>query len=210
MEPAINTTDENVPFVDSQPTRGKGLLEPFLARLRANQANRLIPKGLRSGRILDIGCGSYPYFLSHTSFQEKFGIDQLDKNEELPGINRYTLNLNSKPELPFPDEFFHVITMLAVIEHLDPTNLVSLFSEAYRTLIPGGIIILTTPAAWSDRLLRSMAKLSLVSKEEIEEHTFTYTLPLVGWYFGKAGFSLVKLKFGYFELFLNLWATAVR
>src|SRR5207244_1268129 len=33
-------------------TRGQGLLEPFLARQRARQANRLIPEHLRAGRIL--------------------------------------------------------------------------------------------------------------------------------------------------------------
>ncbi len=58
-------------------TRGKGLLEPTLAKLRTRRANHLIPPGLRTGRILDIGCGSFPYFLSHTSFEEKFAVDQL-------------------------------------------------------------------------------------------------------------------------------------
>ena len=96
------------------------------------------------------------------------------------------------------------------IEHLDPLKLVMLFNEAYRALQPGGMVIITTPAAWSDRLLRWMASISLVSTEEIEEHAFAYTLPLIGWYFGKAGFSMDKMSFGYFELMLNLWATAVR
>jgi hypothetical protein len=41
-------------------TRGKGFFEPFLARLRAKKANRLITKDLRGGRILDIGCGTFP------------------------------------------------------------------------------------------------------------------------------------------------------
>ena len=67
---------------------------------------------------------------------------------------------------------------------------------------------MTTPSAWSDGLLKSMAKIDLVSKEEIDEHKFAYTLPLVGWYFGKAGFNLTKLKFGYFEMMLNMWALA--
>ena len=52
-------------------TRGHGLLESLLARLRANGANKLIPSEFRNGRILDIGVGSYPYFLSHTSFVNK-------------------------------------------------------------------------------------------------------------------------------------------
>jgi hypothetical protein len=55
-----------------------------------------------------------------------------------------------------------------------------------------------------------MASLNLVSTEEINEHVFAYTLPLLGWYFGRAGFEMTHVRFGYFELGLNLWATAQR
>ena len=191
-------------------TRGQGLLEPLLAHLRALKANQLIPDDLRQGRILDIGCGSYPYFLAHTSFKEKFAVDQLQPASATPDIHWHTLDLDSHPKLPFPDRFFSVITMLAVIEHLSPTSLVSLFRECHRVLHPGGMVVFTTPAAWSDGLLHWMARLKLVSKEEIDEHMYTYTLPLIGWYFGNAGFEMGKLRFGYFEFMLNLWATATR
>ena len=191
-------------------TRGNGVLEPMLARLRAIKANSLIPDGLRNGRILDIGCGSYPYFLSHTSFKEKFAIDQQLPSQGASYIHWYSLNLDEIPKLPFRDEFFSVITMLAVIEHLDPNSLEKLLKEAFRTLSSGGVLILTTPAAWSDGILRWMARLNLVSAEEIDEHAFAYTLPLIGWYFGKTGFEMRKVKFGYFEWMLNLWAVAVR
>lgn len=100
--------------------------------------------------------------------------------------------------------------MLAVVEHLAPSNLVTLFCEAYRTLRPGGLLILTTPAAWSDGLLRCMARLWLVSHEEITEHVYAYTLPLLGWYFGKGNFAMEKTRFGYFECRLNMWAIAER
>ncbi len=193
---------------NSRLTRGKGILEPLLARLRARQANRLIPGHLRQGRILDIGCGSYPYFLSHTSFKEKFAIDQLPPADNKLNIRWHTLNLNAVPKLPFEDDFFHVITMLAVVEHLNPPSMAALFCETRRVLKPGGIVVLTTPAAWSDGLLRGMARLGLVSAEEIDEHAYAYTLPLLGWYFGQAGFSMDKVKFGYFEFMLNMWATA--
>ena len=63
--------------------RGRRLLEPVLVRLRARQANPLIPEPLRGGRVLDIGCNSFPYFLSHTSFKEKFAIDQFAPNPEV-------------------------------------------------------------------------------------------------------------------------------
>jgi SAM-dependent methyltransferase len=191
-------------------TRGTGLLEPFLAQVRARQANKLIPKHLRTGRILDVGCGSFPYFLSHTSFKEKFAIDNQPLSPSQPDIEWYQLDLNADACLPFDDGFFSVITMLAVIEHLSPASLVQLFGEAHRTLRKEGMILLTSPAAWSDGLLQMMSRLNLVSEEEIKEHVYVYTLPLIGWYFGKAGFEMDKVHFGYFELMLNLWATATK
>jgi SAM-dependent methyltransferase len=189
-------------------TRGHGLLEPVLARLRANQANRLINKSHRDGSILDIGCGSYPYFLSHTSFKSKFAIDQQEPIDQSLGIEWFVLDLNKKPNLPFNNDFFDVVTLLAVVEHLNPTSLIELFKETYRVLKPSGHLILTTPAAWSDGLLHKMADIGLVSPEEINEHVYVYTLPLLGWYFGRGGFSMQDLKFGYFEFMLNLWARA--
>ena len=192
-------------------TRGKGLLEPMLADLRAQRANKLIPSSLRTGRILDIGCGSYPYFLAHTSFAEKFAIDQIPLPQQTAAelrIESFTLDLEVKPRLPFQDNFFEAVTLLAVVEHLDPAHMAALFKEIYRVLKPGGQVILTTPAAWSDGLLKVMARINLVSAEEIHEHAYAYTLPLLGWYFGQAGFEMTKIKFGYFEFMLNMWATA--
>ena len=192
-------------------TRGKGLLEPLLADLRAQKANKLIPAMLRQGRILDIGCGTYPYFLAHTSFAEKFAIDQIPLPEHTASelrIESFTLDLEQQPRLPFADDFFEAVTLLAVVEHLDPSLMAMLFKEVYRALKPGGLVILTTPAAWSDGLLKMMARAGLVSAEEIQEHAYAYTLPLLGWYFGQAGFEMTKTRFGYFEFMLNMWATA--
>jgi SAM-dependent methyltransferase len=197
---------------DSRPrfTRGKGLLEPMLAKYRAQRANRLIPAELRTGSILDVGCGSYPYFLSHTVFEQKYAVDQIPLNElgrEL-NIQWHILDLNSTPILPFEDNFFNSVTLLAVVEHLNPNSMAVLFTETYRVLKPGGVVVMTTPAAWSDGLLKFMARIGLVSAEEIHEHIFAYTLPLLGWYFGRAGFEMTKVDFGYFEFMLNMWAVA--
>lgn len=192
-------------------TRGKGLLEPMLADLRAQRANKLIPTNLRNGRILDIGCGSFPYFLAHTAFAEKFAIDQIPLPEQTASelkIESFTLDLEIEPRLPFENNYFELVTLLAVVEHLDPTLMAKLFKEIYRVLKPEGMVILTTPAAWSDGLLKFMAQVGLVSAEEIHEHAYAYTLPLLGWYFGQAGFEMTKTKFGYFEFMLNMWATA--
>jgi SAM-dependent methyltransferase len=192
-------------------TRGTGLLEPLLARWRARRANNLIPPELRSGRILDVGCGSYPYFLAHTAFEQKFAVEQIPLSPAVTSelkVECYNLNLNKSPSLPFQKGFFSAVTLLAVVEHLDPTGTAILFGEIFRVLKPGGRVILTTPAAWSDGLLHWMAHMKLVSAEEIEEHAYAYTLPLIGWYFGQAGFGMDRIRFGYFEFGLNMWATA--
>jgi SAM-dependent methyltransferase len=194
-----------------QQTRGHGLLEPLLARWRARRANNLIPPELRSDRILDVGCGSYPYFLAHTAFQHKFAVEQIPLSPEVTKelqVECYNLNLNQTPALPFQKDFFSVVTLLAVVEHLNPASTAVLFAEIYRVLKPGGRVVLTTPAAWSDGLLHTMARLNLVSAEEIDEHAYAYTLPLIGWYFGQAGFAMNKVRFGYFELGLNMWSSA--
>ena len=82
-------------------TRGKGLLEPTLAHLRTQPGNRLVTADFRAGSVLDIGCGSFPYFLSHTWFEEKFAVDQLPMPKETAARNRiefFTLDLNKEPE----------------------------------------------------------------------------------------------------------------
>ena len=78
--------------ISNRPTRGGGLLETWLAQLRAKQANKLIPNTLRSGRILDIGCGSYPYFLAHTFFRERVGVDRMASSSDLPDVTTVRFN----------------------------------------------------------------------------------------------------------------------
>lgn len=201
----------SVPETTSRVTRGRGLLEGWLARQRSRIANGLIPDHLRSGRILDIGCGSHPFFLANTKFDQKFSIDQIAMQPTVAarhGITHHEHDLGRDPKLPFEDGFFSAITLLAVVEHLDPDNAAHVFSEIHRTLRPGGVAVVTTPASWGDGLLHFMARVGLVSADEIDEHAFAYSLPLLGACFGAAGFKMQKLKFGYFELWLNLWACA--
>src|SRR5664279_3946205 len=72
--------------------------------------------------------------------------------------------------LPFEDNFFDVVTLLAVVEHLELSELQLLFTEIFRILKPGGRVIITTPAVWTNFILWSLAKLHLLSPEEIAEH----------------------------------------
>ena len=192
-------------------TRGDGFLESWLARQRARQANRLIPARLREGSILDIGCGTHPTFLAATQFRQKFSLDQLAMAAETAtrlGIRHETRNLAADPRLPFADGTFSAVTLLAVIEHLELAVACQVLREAHRVLASGGRVIVTTPAAWADRLLSFLAKLRIVSPEEIHEHAFAYRPATLGCILGQAGFHPEKLRCGSFELGMNLWAMA--
>ncbi len=192
-------------------TRGFGLLENVLARLRAKQANKLIGDRQRDGRILDIGCGAHPYFLRSSGFGEKHGADRIDRDADTVGdIRLHMLDLERFVALPFEDEHFDVVTMLAVVEHLELETLPQVFDEARRVLKVGGTLILTTPASWIDKILRAMAAMRLLSPHEIDEHKTLFTRHLATRHLVDAGFEKDKTEVGLFELGTNIYAAAIK
>jgi SAM-dependent methyltransferase len=195
-----------------RPTRGLGRLEGVLARLRMNAALRSIPPSLRGGAILDVGCGSHPFFLIEAPFSRKVGVDQIDPpapdGSLPPGLELSRLSLEGTIRLPFPDASFSCVTSLAVIEHLAPPALPSLISEIRRVLTPSGQLILTTPHAYADGILRVLARLGLVSKEEIEEHKSLFFRRDIRGLLERAGFPPGKTQVGGFLLGLNILAVA--
>lgn len=191
-------------------TRGSGFLEWFLAKQRAKIANRLIKdKSADNHRILDIGCGTYPYFLITSNFEEKFGIDKIIDKEcqkKFDGITLINFDLEKDNEVPFVDNFFDVVTMLAVFEHIEPRNLIFVIKEAKRVLKKNGSFVMTTPAAWPDKILKLLAKLNFVSPQEIEEHKHSYSQIKILRVLQESGFE--KIKMGYFEAGMNIWIKA--
>jgi uncharacterized protein (TIRG00374 family) len=189
-------------------TRGSGLLEQFFSTQRMKKAQKLIKKHDKNGRILDIGCGVYPYFLINTDFEKKFGIDQGIENKTLKQKRIYLKNHNicEDIDIPFEKESFDVITMLAVIEHLEYDQTTEIIKNCYSLLKKSGILIITTPAHWSDPLLKIMAKLNIVSSEEINEHKHAYSMKELNNLLLLSNFKPENIQKGYFEFFLNIWA----
>ncbi len=197
----------------TQVTRGSGVLEAFLAKKRADKVNSLIKEESLGGKLLDIGCGSYPWFLKAVSVKERYGLDKSLTSEVINQLKQPDLKLSSwdyieEKSLPFTDNTFDTVTMLAVFEHIELTHLDNLLSDIFRILKPGGRFIMTTPAAWTDPLLRFFAFINIVSKEEIEDHKDTYTRNKVAKILAGNGFSEQNIETGTFEMFMNLWATA--
>ncbi|MEN3044237.1 MAG: class I SAM-dependent methyltransferase [Candidatus Hydrothermales bacterium] len=188
-------------------TRGSSFIENYLAVLRAKKADSLIPIDKRSGSILDIGCGLFPYFLTKTNFKTKIGIDKI-KSENVKEIRIINVNIEKIDYLPFKDETFDVVTSLAVFEHIERTKILKVFKEIKRILKKGGFLILTTPNYFSDFILKTMARLKIVSHEEILEHKKLFTKKEIIKFLMKAGFSEKNIEAGYFEFGFNIYVKA--
>ena len=185
-------------------TRGEGMLENFLAVQRARLADSQIADHLRRGRILDVGCGFRPYFLSTINFQEKFG---LDKNFfKVDNINLIQQDVEKNNVLPFVDNYFEVVTALAFLEHLEAEIALKALKEIYRILKPGGLLIITVPRKEIDLLLKFMAKIKLVSAIEINEHKQLYSKAMIKRQLIESGFKARDINIKSFEFGLNLFA----
>lgn len=196
-------------------TRGHGVLESFLARKRRTMALKLLAPYFPIDRMLDIGCGAYPHLLDSIRANERVGIDQYIAPEVAErcarnGIRLIAQDIAHGPTLPFASDYFDGITMLAVVEHIPPDMTPTVVKEALRVLKPGGAFVITTPAAWTDGILKIMARLSLVSSEEIDEHKSLFTLPSLAELLHAGGFAREKIRTGTFEGWMNLWGIATK
>ncbi len=196
-------------------TRGYGLLEGLLARQRMRRAEKLIDPAHRTGRLLDFGCGRFPLFLSRARFHDKYGLDQhIDESARFEGLDtNVTLkrfDIDKQDRLPFDDDYFNVVTMLAVFEHLKTERLVILLSEFARVLSPGGQFIMTTPARWAEPVLDVLTRLRLVSAEEIHDHETCYNRRGIRRLIDATDLAGGEYRDGSFELGMNLWVTVRR
>lgn len=190
-------------------TRGHGLLESFLAKKRAEKAKSLIDGNLKKGSILDIGCGSFPYFLTFIDFKNKYGVDPSLSTTESNKLILKKIDVAKTP-LPFADNFFETVTMLAVFEHIDYQRLTFVLKEVKRVLKRNGIFIITTPSPWSDKLLHNMARFGLISSEEIHDHKHHYSKNRIEGIIRETGFKKENINSGYFEFGMNMWFTATK
>jgi 2-polyprenyl-3-methyl-5-hydroxy-6-metoxy-1,4-benzoquinol methylase len=106
------------------------------------------------GRLLEIGCGSGAFLARMRSLGwNVFGIDP-DPAAVAWGQQTHKLDVTcgTWEQMRFPADFFDVITMNHVIEHVhDP---VGLLTECQRILRPGGNVVVTTPNAdsWGHKM----------------------------------------------------------
>lgn len=145
--PAVNMSDHRQDvFGTRRVSEGRG---------RYRFAEMLVPPDGQGARLLDIGggmaefsrrCAAMGYRITLADLSPNnvanarnlgFQSHQIDFNRGLPGID---------------DNQFEVTVMLDVIEHV--VNAERLLEEVWRVLVPGGILVLSTPncAFWRRRL----------------------------------------------------------
>lgn len=100
-------------------------------------------------KVLDIGCG-FGYFLKFIEEKknnwELYGMDISDYAIKKAKSNLKTAKLivsNVNVGIPFKNNYFDLVTLFDVIEHVKaPFNVLQ---ESYRVLKSGGLICITTP-----------------------------------------------------------------
>jgi 2-polyprenyl-3-methyl-5-hydroxy-6-metoxy-1,4-benzoquinol methylase len=110
-------------------------------------------------------------------------------------------------KLPFKNEYFEVVTMLAVLEHLDyPFEIAS---EIFRVLQPNGRLIITVPSKYSKPVLEFMAfKLKIISYDEIKDHKKYFNKLDIYELFQSVGFRIETHK--YFQLGMNNFCVCIK
>src|SRR5436305_1566499 len=95
--------------------------------------------------VLDFGCGNQAFFLRHVrkKIKKGIGIDYDVENDKIGSIELIKFKFENK--IPFENNYFDKICILAVLEHLEIEKIEILFREFKRVIKPGGKIIMTTP-----------------------------------------------------------------
>lgn len=147
-------------------------LEPILRKMRLKQVLPYL-KQYPNCRLLDIGCGWEAKLLMSVESIISTGVGVDFKAPSINTNKIQTLSLTLDKKLPFEDQSFDFITMLAVMEHLE--NDEAILKECARLLKPGGGLLITVPSWYAKPILEFLSfKLKLINPSEILDHKRYY------------------------------------
>jgi ubiquinone/menaquinone biosynthesis C-methylase UbiE len=183
----------------------EALLEPLLRWLRRRQVIGQIPP---QSEVLDVGCGKSAALLWAIAPQIKKGVGIDFKVPNTHSKNIETKQVTLDIVLPFADASFDVVTMLAVLEHIEYEQ--EILQEVHRVLRKDGKLILTVPSIWAQPILEFLAyRLKIVDEAEIRDHKRYYDRSrLRKALIEKAEFQ--DFQHQYFQLWMNNFCTVVK
>lgn len=137
----------------------------FIQLWRLQLAKGWVPSG---SRVLDIGChqGEFLKMLGQ-KISASVGIDPLYCGD-VTSYGHQFLSQEFHEHLPFEDASFDVVVLLATIEHMQQKAAIA--REAKRLLRKGGLVIITIPSLFVDRILSFLLLIGIVDGMSLGEH----------------------------------------
>lgn len=175
-------------FTQYSSTRTKEALNLFLNRLM----KETICENIRKQKLLDVGC-AYGYFLRIAGGFgfETYGIDisQHAVEQAKKMVNAKFFCGDVQHGLPFSNNYFEIITMFDVIEHLEKPC--GALREIRRVLKSSGLFIVTTPNI-NSLGRRIMGKKWIGFRDET--HIILYSIHGLRFMLRKVGFKVLKAE----------------
>ncbi len=192
------------PFAAQSFTRKSGWLREKALQYGQKKRIRYVTHVKQGGKLLDIGCatGAFLKSLKASRSFDPHGVEINPLAAELARTLGLDVRTGSLKEAAYSDNFFDVVTMWDVLEHLhDPTaNL----REIWRVLKPGGALIIRVPNGGSlDARLFSQTWAGLDPPRHLYVFTYTTLVNILE----NTGFSVADVRYnsdGYPSFLLSL------
>jgi ubiquinone/menaquinone biosynthesis C-methylase UbiE len=185
------------------------ILEPVLRKLRIR---KVLPhlQQFPQCRLLDVGCGWDARLLKSAEPYIESGVGIDFKAPVLENMKLKAISVILDDKLPFDDGSFDVVTLMAVLEHLEKP--LQILREIRRVLKKaesacgegrgGGILVGTVPSKTARPILEFLSyRLGIVNEAEIRDHKRYFNRRDLLEIFAEAGF--VEIRHRYFQCGMN-------
>lgn len=146
---------------------------------------------IKGGNLLDVGCGKGDFLsIVKPLGMNCYGVEPNDFDKDFMKKNKLNIFQGNLNEANFLPNFFDVITMNHVFEHMHQPS--KMLKELYRILVPGGTLILATPIS-NALLFKIFGKFWV--QLDTPRHLFIYSVSNLKQYANKVGFEVINIRY---------------